>query len=152
MTHSKALEESVARLKRDMNDRADSRFGNPQLRPALCFDIRTVLEALEQRDQYAAMLAEAEGALKALVLNLSEGDFISTSRIDRANATLAKIAAMKGKEPATLSASSLAKGRLAEARASFEKIVHLILDPKLDAENARALIRVEASKGLKVTE
>jgi len=41
---------------------------------------------------------------------------------------------------------------LEEARKCFEQIVHLILDPRLDAENARALIRIEASKGLKVTE
>ena len=41
--------------------------------------------------------------------------------------------------------------KLEQARKHFEKIVDLILDPRLDAENARALIRNEASKGLRVT-
>lgn len=42
--------------------------------------------------------------------------------------------------------------KLKQAREHFEKIIHLILDQRLDAENVRALIRVEASKGLRVTE
>ena len=42
--------------------------------------------------------------------------------------------------------------KLKQARKHFEKIVDLILDQRLDAENVRALIRVEASKGLRTTE